>query len=35
MPANPHLDEDDLDSLIAYLKAMKARKDDPQPAPEH
>lgn len=36
MPANPHLDEDDLDSLVAYLRAMKDRQDDPQPpAPAH
>lgn len=31
MPANPHLDEDDLDSLIAYLLAMKTRQHDPAP----
>lgn len=33
MPANPHLDEDDLDSLIAYFQAMKGRKQDPSPPP--
>jgi hypothetical protein len=31
MPDNPHLDEDDLDSLVAYLVAMKSRKQDPSP----
>jgi mono/diheme cytochrome c family protein len=35
MPANPHLDEDDLDALIGYLTAMKDHKDDPKLSDEH
>lgn len=35
MPANPHLDEDDLDALIGYLVAMKSRKQDDAPPAEH
>ena len=29
MPAHPHLDDGELDALIAYFSAMKARKHDP------
>jgi cytochrome c2 len=29
MPAHKHLDERDLDDLIAYFRAMSERKDDP------
>lgn len=32
MPAAPYLDETQLDELIAYLRAMKDRKDDPAAA---
>ena len=34
-PPTPHLDEDDLDSLIGYLSAMKDRKDDPGNTADH
>ncbi len=30
MPAHPGLDEDDLDALIAYFRAMSERKHDPR-----
>ena len=30
MPAHPHLSDADLDSLVAYFRAMSARKDDPK-----
>ena len=30
MPAHPGLSDSDLDALIAYFKAMSARKDDPR-----
>lgn len=30
MPAHPHLSERDLDGLIAYFHAMRARKHDPE-----
>ncbi len=32
MPPFPHLTDADLDDVLAYLKAMKARKDDPAEA---
>lgn len=35
MPANPHLDEDDLDALLGYLTAMKDLKDDPGSGDAH
>jgi cytochrome c2 len=31
MPAHPHLTDGDLDALIAYFSAMKARKHDEAP----
>lgn len=31
MPAHPQLTESDLDALIAYFRAMSARKHDPRP----
>jgi len=34
MPAHPHLSEQDLDALIAYLVAMSERKDDPRSEPK-
>jgi mono/diheme cytochrome c family protein len=30
MPAHPELDDEDLDALIAYFQAMRARKHDPR-----
>lgn len=33
MPANPHLSADDLDALLAYFEAMRARKYDPRRQP--
>jgi hypothetical protein len=29
MPAHPHLRADELDGLLAYFHAMRARKHDP------
>lgn len=33
MPPNPHLGADDLDALLAYFEAMRARKHDPRRQP--
>lgn len=35
MPAHPHLSEADLDALVAYFRAMRDRKHDPEAASAH
>ena len=35
MPAHPGLSEADLDALIAYFSAMRARKQDPRSGSGH